>query len=152
MRKTLKPWNSGNASAASGDTKAKTAAGTAPWTNTLIAFVGIPISSTSEAPAATIAVLTLRTDAECLSSIAMVLLVRSACCVILLALIGYQLCKNVKRSLSVRRSPREKPCMVNVAQRGFAVARTNPRKMIFSRREDAADLVPGAPARSQNMD
>src|SRR3989442_13066701 len=77
IRNILTPATSGNPSAAFGDTKARTAAGTSPLISRLIAFVWPSLSWTSAAPAATIAVLTLPTDAECLSSIAMILLVRS---------------------------------------------------------------------------
>src|SRR5216684_2242759 len=68
---------SGNHSAASGDTKVKTAAGTSPLINRSIAFVRPPFSWTSVAPAAAIALRTIPLDADCLSSIATFLLVRS---------------------------------------------------------------------------
>ncbi len=68
---------SGNHSAASGDTNVKTAAGTSPLINRLIALVCPSLSWTSPAPAAAIAVRTLSLDADCLSSIAMFLLARS---------------------------------------------------------------------------
>jgi len=77
MRKILKPLTSGNHSAASGDTKASTAAGTSPLTSRSIALVGLSLSWASAAPAAAIAARTLVLDADCLSSIAMSLLARS---------------------------------------------------------------------------
>jgi hypothetical protein len=77
MRKILTPAISGNHSAASGYTEVRTAAGTSPPINRLIALVWPLLSWTSVAPAAAIAVLTLSLDADCLSSIAIFLLVRS---------------------------------------------------------------------------
>src|SRR6266478_8492218 len=77
IRKILKPAISGNASAASGDTNVKTAAGTSPAINLSIAFASPLLSWTSAAPAATIAVLTLPLDADGSPSIAMFLLARS---------------------------------------------------------------------------
>jgi hypothetical protein len=77
MRKILTPAISGNHSAASGYTEVRTAAGISPPINRLIALVWPLLSWTSVAPAAAIAVLTLSLDADCLSSIAIFLLVRS---------------------------------------------------------------------------
>src|ERR1700681_3275741 len=68
---------SGNHSAASGDTKVKTAADTSPLINRLIALVCPLLSWTSPAPAAAIAVRRLASDADCRSSTAMFLWVRS---------------------------------------------------------------------------
>src|ERR1700730_15243767 len=77
IRKILKPAISGNASAASGDTNVKTAAGTSPAINRSIALASPLLSWTSAAPAASIAVLTLPLDADGSPSIAMFLLARS---------------------------------------------------------------------------
>src|SRR5450432_368021 len=77
IRKIMKPAISGNASAASGDTNVKTAAGTSPAINRSIAFASPLLSWASAAPAATIAVLTLPLDADGAPSIATFLLARS---------------------------------------------------------------------------
>src|SRR3981081_4142016 len=68
---------SGNHSAASGDTNVKIAACPPPLTHRRVALVCPSLSWTSVAPAAAIAVRTLSLDADCLSSIAIFLLVRS---------------------------------------------------------------------------
>lgn len=77
MRNILKPLISGNHSAASGDTKARTAAGTSPSTRRSIALVRLSLNWASVAPAAAIAVRRLALEADCPSSIAMSLLARS---------------------------------------------------------------------------
>src|ERR1700730_4274122 len=77
MRKILKPGISGNQSAASEDTKVRTAAGTSPLISRLIACVAPALRLTSVAPAVAIAVRTLSLDADCLSSIATSLPFRS---------------------------------------------------------------------------
>src|ERR1700722_3841586 len=45
---------------------------------------------------------------------------RNSCCVVMLALVVYLLCKNVNHSLSVRPSPREALAWLMSAQRGSA--------------------------------
>src|SRR6516162_430133 len=76
-RKILKPAISGNASAATADTRATTAAGTSPLTSRAIAVVFPVLSWTTGPPAAAIAFLTSALDTKYLSSIAMFLSVRS---------------------------------------------------------------------------
>jgi len=68
---------SGNPAAASADISATTAAGTSPFVKRSIANVDCSLNCTAVAPAATMAVLIVPLDAEYVSSIAMLLPVKS---------------------------------------------------------------------------
>ena len=132
MRKILKPAISGNHSAASGYTSVRTAAGTSPLISRSIALAWPLLNWNSGAPAAMIAARTSASEVDCLSSIAMLLLVRSA-----IDLISGRTMTRANRRLAL-------------SDNAAALLSASPRRAVSAASERSALFAsePGAAARS----